>query len=168
MITMIAAQGQNRELGYKGRIPWKIPEDQERFKLLTKGHTMIMGRSTFESLPGVLPGRIHVILTRNPSFKKEHPRVIIRHDLSACLAEAAASLEEIFVIGGGEIYRAALPYAKKIYLTEVEGTYPADAYFPALEPKEWACTEESCHPAQGETPAYRYCLYEKRSHPCDL
>ena len=162
MISMIAAQGANRELGYKGQIPWQLSEDQENFKKLTKGHTMIMGRLTFQSLPGVLPGRIHVIMTRDPSFHKEHPRVRIRHDLEACLEEAAASSEEIFVIGGGEIYQAALPYAQKIYLTQVEGSYPADAYFPALSPEEWECVEESFHPGQADTPSYRYGVYTRR------
>ncbi len=162
MISMIAAQGANRELGYKGQIPWRLPADQENFKKLTKGHTMIMGRVTFRIAAGGTTGKDHVILTRDPSFHKEHPRVRIRHDLEVCLKEAAASSDEVFIIGGGEIYQAALPYAQKVYLTQVDGSYPADAYFPVLSPEEWECIEESFHPGQGDTPSYHYGVYRRR------
>lgn len=162
MIVMIAAQGKKREIGLNGTMPWRLPGDSKHFKELTEGHTMLMGRRTFESLPGVLPGRMHIIVSKDPNFHKAHQRVLIRQDLDECLREAANAAEEVFVIGGGVIYNAALPYAQKIYLTQIQRSFAADTFFPELG-EEWELTDKS--PIQqlpGDEAPYCFQIYERR------
>lgn len=144
MISLIAAVGENWEIGRDGAMPWTLSEDLKRFKRLTLGKTMVMGRKTFESLPGVLPGRMHWIAARDPQFSKEHPRVRIIRDLSDRWEEMRDSEEEYMIIGGGQIYAQALPYADRLYLTLVHQSYAdADTYFPEVDFSQWEITERS-------------------------
>ena len=161
MISVIAALGEGNEIGRAGGMPWQLPEDLARFKRLTMGKTMVMGRKTFASLPGVLPGRIHWIISRDASFKKEHPRVqILRMPDWAAMAEAE---QEYMVIGGGQIYAQALPYAKKMYLTRIHKRYEdADTFFPAINRTEWIRTEESGPLVSESGLVYEFIDYTRR------
>lgn len=132
---MIAAIGKNRELGQNNKLLWHIPEDAKRFKDLTEGHAVIMGRKTYESLPEKfrpLPNRTNIVVTRNSTFTTTTAQLIVVNSLEAAI-EAAKKIEkkEIFIIGGAQIYGEGIKYADKLYLTLVDKEYPdADAFFP--------------------------------------
>jgi len=143
MLSLIVAYGDQREMGLNGTMPWSIPGDLKHVKAVTLGKKLLMGRRTFDSLPGLLPKRIHIIVTGNENFVKDHPRVQIVHDLEAILKECAESEEEVVVFGGSVIYKAALPYVKKMYITRVHGTFEADTWFPEWDMSEWEETARS-------------------------
>ncbi|MDE2213138.1 MAG: dihydrofolate reductase [Patescibacteria group bacterium] len=135
-VSMVAAIGKNRVLGKGGGLLWHIPEDLKRFKRLTLGHPIIMGRKTFESiapyLKGPLPGRTNIVLTRDPTWGYEG--VFTCKSLEEALKKAGEfTNEEIFIGGGGELYTQALPYADKLYLTIVKDEKEGDAFFPPYE-----------------------------------
>ena len=143
-LTLIAAAAENNALGKDNRMIWHLPDDFKRFKQLTSRHHIIMGRKTFESLPGMLPNRTHVIITRQKDFKADG--CIIVNSLEEAI-EACKGDEEAFVIGGGEIYKQSIEKADKIELTRVYGTSPdADAFFPEIDPAKWKLVEEVFHP----------------------
>lgn len=138
-ISIIAAIGRNRELGKDNKLLWHIPEDMKRFRELTSGHTIIMGRKTFESIGRLLPGRINIIVTRNESIdphkfcssKKCDVLAFVCNSLEEALDKTRKIEEnEVFIIGGGQIYEQVLPLAEKLYLTIVDGTFDADTFFP--------------------------------------
>ena len=134
--AIIAAMGKNRELGLRGKLPWRIPDDMQRFKTLTMGNSVIMGRKTWESIPEKfrpLPGRTNIVITRQTNY--EAKGAIVTDSLESARAAAARALgsDEIFVIGGGEIYREALPFTDRLYLTLVDDTTEADTFFPPYE-----------------------------------
>ena len=131
MLSLIAVIGKNRELGKDDKLLWYIPGDLPRFKSLTLNHPIIMGRKTYESLPKKpLSGRTNIVISSNPSFSA--PGAIVVASLDVALSEALQSggAEEIFVIGGGSIYKLALEKADRLYLTVVDATAPADTFFP--------------------------------------
>lgn len=130
-IVLIVARGDNGVIGNKGTLPWHIPEDLKHFKKLTMGKPMIMGRKTFESLPGRLPGRRHIVITRDAGWRKEGAEVA--HDAEAAIA-AAGDAPEIAVIGGADIFGMFLPLAKRIELTEVHRSPDGDTKMPPLGP----------------------------------
>jgi dihydrofolate reductase len=143
-LTLIAAAAENNALGKDNQMIWHLPDDFKRFKQLTTGHYIIMGRKTFESFPRPLPNRTHVIITRQEGYEAEGCIVVnsLEEALRACPQD-----EEVFVIGGGEIYRQSIDKADKIELTRVYGTSPdADAYFPEIDALQWTMTEEIFHP----------------------
>ncbi|QIE60220.1 dihydrofolate reductase [Rasiella rasia] len=142
MITMIAAAGENNELGKENDLVWHLPDDFKRFKQLTTGHYIIMGRKTFESFPKPLPNRTHVVITRNTNYRKDGAVVV--HSLDAALLKASSDTQP-FVIGGGEIYKMAMEVADKIELTRVHGTFDADTYFPELDKDTWELVSEEFH-----------------------
>lgn len=142
MLSLIAAVGKNNELGKNNKLLWHLPDDLKRFKELTTGHIIIMGRKTFESLPKILPNREHLILTRNKSYHVEDDRVTIYHSIDN-LINSLDEGKENFVIGGGEIYRLFLPYVEKIYLTRVDQDFEADTFFPVLDHSQWQVIEET-------------------------
>lgn len=143
-ITLIAAAAENNALGKDNQMIWHLPDDFKRFKQLTSGHYIIMGRKTFDSLPGMLPNRTHVIITRQQDYTAEN--CIIANSLEEAL-KACPQDEEVFVIGGGEIYKQSITIADKIELTRVHGTTPeADAFFPKIDPNKWELTEKVYHP----------------------
>jgi len=124
----------NRVIGARGAIPWHLPEELKRFKSLTMGHHIVMGRKTYESIGRLLPGRATVIVTRNPGYRV--PGAIIAHSLEEALAACGAD-DEIFVIGGAELYAQALPLAGRLYLTTVEADIPGDTYMPEFAAGDW-------------------------------
>lgn len=129
MISIIVAVGKNREIGCKNKLLFDIPEDMQRFKDVTKGRTVIMGDKTFKSIGKPLPGRKNIVVTLDKNYKA--PGCETRYSLEEVLNEAKKTDEEIFIIGGGQIYKLSLPYADKLYITEVDYEVPdADTYFP--------------------------------------
>jgi dihydrofolate reductase len=134
MITLIAAAAENNALGKDNDLLWHLPEDFKRFKQITSGHYIIMGRKTFESFPKPLPNRTHIIITRQEEYLVEGCLVV--HSLDEAL-EIAPQNEEVFIIGGAQIYEQALPFADKIDLTRVHTELEADAFFPEFNTSEW-------------------------------
>ena len=145
-LTLIAAAAENNALGKDNQMIWHLPDDFKRFKQLTTGHYIIMGRKTFESFPRPLPNRTHVIITRQEDYKAEG--CIVVNSLDAAIA-ACPQDEEVYVIGGGEIYKRSIDKADKIELTKVYGTSPeADAFFPEIDTDHWKLAEEVFHPKE--------------------
>lgn len=142
MLSIIVAVGNDNAIGKDNNLLWHITEDLKRFKRITDGKTIIMGRKTFKSLPKVLPNRFHVVLTRDEGFKINHEDVKVIHSLEE-IKQYIDSEEEAFIIGGGEIYKLLMPYAQKIYLTRVYKSYEADTFFPNIDMNEWSvdCSE---------------------------
>lgn len=143
MITLIAAAAENNALGKDNQLIWHLPDDFKRFKEITSSHYIVMGRKTFESFPKPLPNRTHVIITRQKEFLAEGCIVVnsIEKAIEACSKE-----EEVFVIGGAEIYRQSIGFADKIELTRVHDTFKADAYFPEINLNQWELVFEEYHP----------------------
>ncbi len=144
MITMIAAAAENNALGKNNDLLWHLPDDFKRFKQITSGHYIIMGRKTFESFPKPLPNRTSVIITRQKYNAPED--CLVAKNLQEALSLCPKN-QEIFIIGGGEIYKLALPFADKIELTRVHHSFEADAFFPELDLQEWKLQESVLHPA---------------------
>ncbi len=143
-VTIIAAVAENNALGKDNDLLWHLPDDFKRFKQLTTGHKIIMGRKTFESFPRPLPNRHHIIITRDKSYSVEHPNCTIIHSLSDALALVANEALS-FVIGGGEIYSLAMPYCDSLEITRVHGEYEADAFFPEIDSSNWKLVREEYH-----------------------
>ena len=143
-IIIIAAIGEKRELGKDGDLPWHLPDDFKRFKKLTSGHYIIMGRKTWESFPRPLPNRTHVVITRQQDYKAD--QAIVVHDLQTALA-ACSDQSTVFIIGGGEIYNLALPVATHMELTLVHTQVEADAYFPQWKDANWKLVNSEYHEA---------------------
>ncbi|MEZ4858810.1 MAG: dihydrofolate reductase [Flavobacteriaceae bacterium] len=142
MITIIAAAGENNELGKENDLVWHLPDDFKRFKNLTTGHFIIMGRKTFESFPKLLPNRTHVVITRNKNYQKEE---IIRVSSIEEALKKAEQDPQPYIIGGGEIYKQSFPFAQKIELTRVHGTFDADTFFPEINTEQWTLIHTEFH-----------------------
>ncbi len=154
MITFYLARASNGVIGRDGRLPWRIPADLKRFKALTMGKPMVMGRKTFESFPNPLPGRRHIVLTRG-NWTGQGAEVA--HSVDEALAMAG---EDVAVIGGAEIYALLLPHADRIELTEVHAEPDGDATVPTFD--GWAETARENHPAEGDRPAYSFVTLTRR------
>jgi dihydrofolate reductase len=140
-ITVLAAVGANLVIGRDGQMPWHLPEDLAHFKAVTMGHTMVMGRKTYDSIGRALPGRRTIVITRQPGWHA--PSVEVAHSLPEALALAGPA--DVFVIGGSEVYREAMPYADQMLLTEVEQSPEGDALFPAFEAGDWREVAREAH-----------------------
>ena len=154
-ITFYLARADNGVIGRDGSMPWRLPADLKRFKALTMGKPMIMGRKTFESFPAPLPGRRHIVLTRDTRWSA--PGAEVAPDVDAAIALAGAP--EIAVIGGAQIFTLFLPRADRIELTEVHASPEGDAIVPAFTGWRELAREE--HPAEGERPAYSFVTLER-------
>lgn len=141
MVSIIAAISDNNVIGKDNKLIWHLPEDLKRFKELTTGHTIIMGRRTFESLGKVLPNRKHIVLTRDENYHVDNENVIIIHDIEN-LEQYIDKEAENFVIGGAIIYRQLMPKADKMYITKIHEKFEGDSYFPIINEKEWSITEK--------------------------
>ena len=159
IISIIAAMAENRVIGHNGIIPWDIPEDRRRFRELTLGHPAIMGRKTFEAIGHPLPGRRNIILTRQPGFRIEGCLVV--NDLRSAL-DACAGSDEVFICGGGELYREALPFAEKIYLTIIHEDVEGDVSFPELPAGAFEETERRKFSG---TPSCSFLILERKRPP---
>jgi dihydrofolate reductase len=155
-ISIIVAMANNRVIGANNQIPWHLPDDLQMFKRLTMGHHIVMGRKTYESIGRLLPGRTTVIVTRRRDYAV--PGAIIAHSLHDAI-NAAARDDEIFVIGGAELFRQALPVADRIHLSVVDAEPEGDTWMPEFDFTEWAEVSSE------EKPGYRYLLLERTGRP---
>lgn len=137
-LIIIAAISENNVIGIEGKLPWKIPEDMKHFKTLTSGNTVLMGRKTFESIGKPLGERENIVLTRKDNYKKHG--ILIAHTMKEALA--IATRENIYIIGGQEVYREALSIANKMELTRIHKTYNGDATFPKIDYSQWQLNNE--------------------------
>ena len=161
-ISLIAAMARNRSIGIDNRLPWHLPADLKRFKALTMGHPMVMGRRTFDSVGKPLPGRPTLVITRQPGWSA--PGVIVTHTLDEALERARAlDGEEVFVGGGEEIFRLALEQADRIYLTRIDRDFPGDTFFPEFDESAWRIVGREDHPATAERPAFSFVDYERKT-----
>lgn len=151
-IVLILARADNGVIGNAGKIPWHLPADLRRFKTLTQGKPMIMGRKTFDSLPGLLDGRRHIVLTRDPDWDEEGAEVVRSVDEAISHANAP----HISVIGGAEIYKLFLPRADRIELTQVHGQPVGDAVVGSFDPAIWREAERENHSAENGRPAFSF------------
>jgi dihydrofolate reductase len=153
-LSLIVALARNGVIGKDNRLPWHIPEDLKRFRALTMGHHIIMGRRTWESIGRPLPGRTSVVVSRRPDYSA--PGALVVHSLAEALA-ACAGDDEAFVIGGAQIYREALPLAERIYLTRIDADYAGDAFFPSISQEQWREVSREARVGSGPVqPAYEF------------
>ena len=157
-ITIVVARADNGAIGRDGGLPWHLPADLRRFKALTVGSAMVMGRKTFESLPGLLPGRRHIVLTRDPNWRAEGAEVA--HSVQD--AVDLAGPDRLTVIGGAEIIAAFLPHADAIELTEIAGEPEADTVLPPFDTGDWKEAARESHEAVGGSPGYSFVRLVRR------
>ncbi|WP_299447015.1 dihydrofolate reductase [uncultured Phycicoccus sp.] len=136
-VSLIAAVGRNGVIGSGNAMPWHLPEDFAYFKRTTMGHPMVMGRKTFDAIGRVLPGRRSIVITRRPDWS--HAAVETAHSLAEALSLAGPA-DEVFVVGGGEVYAEAMPYAHRLLVTEVDQEPEGDVHFPPIDPAAWSET----------------------------
>ena len=136
MLSIVVAKAKNNIIGKDNKIIWYLPEDLKHFKNLTTGHTIIMGRKTFESLGKPLPNRKHIIFSQNPDFKVDDENVEVVHSLLQ-IQDLIEGKEEVFVIGGAMIYNFLMPYVSKMYVTEIEKEFEGDTFFPSIDETIW-------------------------------
>ena len=148
IISLIAAMSSNRVIGVNNTLPWKLSADLKRFKQLTMGHCLVMGRKTFESIGRPLPGRTTIVVTRQDNFKSDG--VIVAHSIDEALH--AASGEEVFITGGADLYKQTINLANRIYLTVIEKEFQGDAFFPEFNPDDWKITFQEQHEPDDQSP----------------
>lgn len=161
MISIIAAIGKNNELGKKNQLLWSLPADMKHFKKITTGHTVIMGQKTYESIGRPLPNRRNIVLTRDKDFKAEG--VEISDSLEKTIASLQDSDEEVFIIGGGQIYKQSMDFADKLYITHVDmADKDADTFFPEIIPIIWNEVSHEENKKDDKNPYnYTFSVYEK-------
>ncbi len=158
-VSIIAAIGKKGEIGINGLLPWYLPADLKRFKEITGGHTVIMGRKTYESIGKPLPDRINVIITRNQNY--EVPGCLVVHSIKEALIITNQE-PEVFIIGGAEIFAEALPFVEKMYITAIDKDFPADTFFPELDLSEWKITKtQTRHRPETEHIGFDFLIYER-------
>jgi dihydrofolate reductase len=147
ILSAIVAMARNRVIGKNNKLPWDIPEDMQYFIDKTRGKIMIMGRKTFESLDKPLPKRFHIVITRKPDYKVDHPNVTVVSNVDQAITLAKSLIgkypDEVMVIGGGEIYKEMLPVLNRIYLTVIDKDYEGDAKFPEFDLKKFKLTSDN-------------------------
>ena len=156
-IVLIYARAANGAIGHEGTLPWRLPADLKRFKALTMGHPMIMGRKTFESLPGILPGRRHIVLTRRERWESEGAEVVASVEEALATARTTPT-DTIAIVGGAAIYDVFRPRADRIEVTEIHRDYEGDTFMKPLG-SEWVVANREDHEAQGEYPAFSFVTY---------
>ena len=162
MLSIIVAVAKNNVIGKDNKLIWHLPEDLKRFKKLTTGHNIIMGRKTFESLGRILPNRKHIILCNDMKMNMKNENVEILEEISM-LKKYIDSDEENFVIGGATIYKLLMPYSKKIYLTSINEDFEGDVYFPKIKEDEWKMIDREKGLKNEENPFdYEYITFERK------
>jgi dihydrofolate reductase len=166
-ITLVVAIADSGVIGREGGLPWRLSSDLKRFKADTMGKPIVMGRKTYESVGRALPGRLNIVVTRDPAWRAEGVETAASLDEALALADArcAAVTDEICVIGGGEIFNEALPRAGRLRVTHVLGDVEGDVFFPeAIDPATWQAVHAEDFPAgQKDSHATRYVVYERRA-----
>jgi dihydrofolate reductase len=159
IISIITAMAHDRVIGKDNRLPWYLPADLQHFKQITMGKPMIMGRKTWESLPGLLPGRSHIVVTRNTGYVAQGATVA--HSLENAIGQAG-DVNEIMIVGGANLYAQALSLAQRIYLTEIDLAIDGDAWFPAFDATGWRESSREKHAADDNNPvAYQFITLER-------
>jgi len=159
-IVLIYARAANGAIGNDGDLPWRLPADLKRFKALTIGKPMIMGRKTFESLPGLLPRRRHIVLSRRDSFAADGVEMAGSVSEALALATKGNDTGEVAIIGGAAIYDVFMPLAHRIELTQIYADYPGDTFMP--EPgREWVLSAREDHAADGAHPAFSFLTFRR-------
>lgn len=161
-VSLIVGRADNGVIGRDGDLPWRLPADLAQFKRRTMGHHLIMGRRTFVSLPGLLPGRPHVVLSRDPNYVADGAVVCRSLPEALSVAREAGDLEA-FIIGGGAVYREALPVADRVYLTRVHAEVPGDVTFDELDLSQWDEVERETYDAdERNAHSFSVCVYDRR------
>lgn len=161
MLSIIVAKAKNNIIGKDNKIVWHLPADLKRFKELTTGNKIIMGRKTFESLGKVLPDRKHIIFSQNPDFKVKDENVEVIHSLLE-IQHLIDDEEETFVIGGAMIYNLLMPYVKKMYVTQINQEFEGDAFFPVISESKWKeVSREKGIKDEANNFDYEFLIYEK-------
>lgn len=161
MLSIIVAKAKNNIIGKENQMIWRLPDDLKRFKEITTGHTIIMGRKTFESLGRILPDRKHIIFSQNPDFKVNDDRVEVVQSMLQ-IQEYIENEEENFVIGGAMIYNLLMPYVKRMYVTEIDREFEGDAFFPKINKEIWKEISREKGPDDGINDfKYEYVIYER-------
>lgn len=160
-VSLIAAMASNRVIGRDNRLPWHLSADLQRFKRLTMGHTLVMGRKTFESIGRPLPGRSTVVVTRQEGYAPQGVRVV--HSVEEALA-ASQGDGEVFIAGGGDIFQQTLPVADRLYLTIIEEAFPGDAYFPEYDQSQWQLVDREDHGPTEDAPfSWSFQTFDRRA-----
>jgi dihydrofolate reductase len=161
IVSMIAALARNGVIGRDNGLPWRLPSDLKRFKSITMGKPIVMGRRTHESIGRPLPGRHNIVVTRNPGYLSEGCTVV--HSVDEAL-ETAAGSEEVVIIGGAELYGQLLPRADRLYLTFIDQEFSGDTYFPKFDMSQWdEVLNEPVEPAENVPLSYRFVILERRT-----
>ncbi|HTB53121.1 MAG TPA: dihydrofolate reductase [Ferruginibacter sp.] len=163
IISLLVAAAENNAIGKDNKLLWSLPNDMKFFKNITWGMTIVMGRKTFESFGKQLPGRTNIVITRNKEWKADG--AIVVDTLDKALEEAKkTNCKEIFVIGGGEIYKQSMDVANKIYITRVHASFDADTFFPAIDESKWKLISNEDHPIdEKHAYAYSFQVWEKKT-----
>lgn len=165
MISLIVAMTENNVIGRGGDMPWRLSNDLRRFKKITMGHYMLMGRKTFDSIGRALPGRTTVVISRSVTY--DDPNIRVARSLEQAIALAKED-DEIFVTGGAQIYAMALPLANRLYLTRIHTELDGDTFFPTIEWKEWKLTDEQRNSADAKNDYdHSFLTYERISDNTD-
>lgn len=164
-LAMIAAMADNRVIGLDNKMPWHLPADLKHFKATTLGKPIIMGRKTWDSLGRPLPGRLNLVVSRQPELQLEGAETFTALDAALARAEQWAreqGVGELMLIGGAQLYTQALPQAQRLYLTRIDAAPEGDAFFPVYDEAEWELVDSEAHPAEGDAPGYRYETWQRR------
>ena len=167
LISLIVAHSSNRVIGIDGQLPWHIPDDLKYFKSITMGKPIIMGRKTFDSIGKPLPGRLNIIITKNTDLTIEE--CVVVNNLEAAITEAKnyfktqdTDQEEIFIIGGAQIFKQSMEFANKIYITEVHAEYAGDVFFDELSDNDWIEVSRDLHDSENDKIPFSFVTYCKK------
>lgn len=163
-LSLIAAHAENGVIGIENRMPWHLPGDFRYFKATTLGKPIIMGRKTWDSLGRPLPGRLNLVVSRQPGLTLEGAEVFASLEAAVDRAEAwakAQGVEEVMLIGGAQLYALGLPFADRLYLTRIAASPEGDAFFPLFDHAGWVKVSDMSNPAEGEAPAYSFEVWER-------
>lgn len=167
LISLIVAHSSNRVIGIDGQLPWHIPDDLKYFKAITLGKPIIMGRKTFDSIGKPLPGRLNIIITKNTDLTIEE--CVVVNNLEAAITEAKnyfktqdTDQEEIFIIGGAQIFKQSMEFANKIYITEVHAEYAGDVFFDELSDNDWIEVSRDLHDSENDKIPFSFVTYSKK------
>jgi dihydrofolate reductase len=160
-LSIVVAMDRNRVIGQAGRLPWRLPADLRRFKRITMGKPIVMGRKTYESIGHPLPGRSNIVVTRDPGFEAQGFNKASSFEAALELARPA---DEVMIIGGTSLFEAALPRAERLYLTLIETSFDGDTWFPDYDPSQWHELSREVHPADDNNPyAHTFCILKRAS-----
>ena len=160
MISLMVAHDPNRVMGVNNDLPWHIPEDLKYFKEQTMGKAMVMGRKTYESIGRPLPGRLSIVITRNPAYKAA-PGVVVVTDLNEAVQKAKEYADEVMIIGGAEIFKLSMAIADRLYITEIHETFDGDTFFPEYD-EGWQLKETTEVMTSKTGTTFSYLIYDKK------